>query len=118
MLRLLLIWLLNGVSLLLVAELLPGVAVTSLAAALGAALLLGLINTLLRPLLVLLTLPATLLSLGLFLFIINGLLFWLGGSLIQGFVVEGFWSGFFGAMLYSLVSWALTSALTDGRRGH
>jgi len=116
MARLLLVWLLNAVSLFVVAEVLPGIALTSFGAALVAALLLGLINTFLRPLLVLLTLPATLLTLGLFLLVINACLFWLGGSLIDGFTVNGFWPGLFGALLYSLISWALSSVLLSGRK--
>ncbi len=113
MARLLLVWLLNAVSLLVVAQLLPGVAVHSFGAALGAAVLLGLVNAVLRPVLILLTLPATVLTLGLFLFVINGCMFWLGGSIIEGFVVSGFWSGLFGALLYSLISWALSSLLGE-----
>jgi len=111
MARLLLIWLLNGLALLTVAELLPGVAIASFGSALAAAVLVGLVNAVLRPLFVLLTLPATLLSFGLFLLIINACLFWLAGSLIDGFTVTGFWPGFFGAILYSVISWALATLL-------
>ena len=71
----------------------------------------GLINTLIRPVLVLLTLPVTLLTLGLFIFVINGLLFWAVGSFMPGFHVDGFWAGVFGAIVYSLISWALASLL-------
>lgn len=117
MARLLLVWLLNAVALLAVAQLLPGIEVRSFAAALLAAVLLGLINAVVRPLLILLTLPATLLTLGLFLLVINACLFWLGGSLIEGFVVSGFWPGFFGALLYSLISWLLTGLLGERRQG-
>jgi len=65
----------------------------------------------LRPILILLTLPATLLTLGLFIFVINGLLFWLVGAFVSGFVVAGFWWGVIGAIAYSVVSWALASLL-------
>jgi len=75
-----------------------------------AALFLGLVNTLIRPLLLLLTLPVTLLTLGLFIFVINGLLFWFVGSVLRGFVVDGFWYGVLGAALYSIFSWALSAA--------
>ncbi|MGE5468236.1 MAG: phage holin family protein [Ignavibacteria bacterium] len=109
--RLLLIWIVNALSLLAVAFLMPSITVSSFASALVAALLLGLVNALVRPLLVLLTLPVTLLSLGLFIFVINGLLFWAVGSLMPGFVVGGFWSGFLGAILYSIVSWLLSGLL-------
>jgi putative membrane protein len=109
--RLLLVWLINAVALLAVSYLLPEIRVDSFTTALVAALVLGLINTLIRPLLVLLTLPATILTLGLFIFVINGLLFWLVGSFVVGFHVSGFWAGVFGAILYSIVSWALSTLL-------
>ena len=102
--RLLLIWICNALALLAVAYLLPGVRVDGIESALIAALLLGLINTLLRPLLILFTLPATVLTLGLFIFIINGLLFWFAGSVLRGFEVSGFWVGVMGALLYSILS--------------
>ena len=109
--KLLLVWLVNAVSLIAVAYLLPGINVDGFVTALVAALALGLVNAVIRPLLVLLTLPVTLLTLGLFIFVINGLLFWFVGSFIAGFVVAGFWWGVVGAILYSLVSWALTAVL-------
>ena len=102
--RLILIWICNALALLAVAYLLPGVRVEGLESALIAALVLGLINTLLRPLLILLTLPATVLTLGLFIFVINGLLFWFAGSVLRGFEVSGFWVGVIGALLYSILS--------------
>ena len=80
-----------------------------------AALILGLVNTLIRPLLILLTLPATVLTLGLFIFVINALLFWFVASFVEGFHVAGFWSAFFGWLVYALVSWA-ASALVFGER--
>jgi putative membrane protein len=81
----------------------------SAGAALAAALVLGLVNALVRPVLVLLTLPVTVLTLGLFIFVINGLLFWAVGSFVSGFHVAGFWSGVFGAIIFSLISWALSA---------
>jgi putative membrane protein len=107
MLKLLIVWLINTVALVAVAYLLPGVSVASFGSALVAALILGLVNTVIRPVLILLTLPATILTLGLFIFVINGLLFWFVGSFIQGFVVAGFWWGVLGAIVYSLISWLL-----------
>lgn len=86
-------------------------AVASFATALVAALVLGLVNTIIRPVLILLTLPATILTLGLFIFVINGLLFWAVGWLVQGFVVAGFWWGVLGAIVYSIISWLLASLL-------
>ncbi len=108
--RLLLIWILNALALLTVANFVPGIHLDSFGDALIAALFLGLVNSLIRPLLVLLTLPVTLLTLGLFIFVINGLLFWFVGSILKHFVVDGFWYGVMGAVLYSLFSWALSAA--------
>ena len=108
--ELLLIWILNALALLAVANFVPGISVDGFTAALIAAFFLGLVNTLIRPLLLLLTLPVTLITLGLFIFIINGLLFWFVGSVLRGFVVDGFWYGVLGAVLYSIFSWALTAA--------
>jgi len=95
-------WLLLSGALLLVAHLYPGVQVTNFSSAMIAALVLGLLNTLLRPLLVLLTLPVTVLSLGLFLFVINALMFWAAASLLDGFAVTGFAAALIGSLIYSL----------------
>ena len=73
--------------------------------------MLGFFNTLIRPIFVILTLPVTILTLGLFIFVINGLLFWAVGSFVPGFHVDGFWSGVFGAIIYSIISWALSALL-------
>ena len=109
--HLIIVWLINTVSLVAVAYLMPGVGVQSFFTAIIAAMVLGFVNTLIRPVLILLTLPATILTLGLFIFVINGLLFWLVGSFLQGFVVQGFWAGFFGAIVYSLISWLLSALI-------
>ena len=95
-------WLLLAAALLLVANLYSGVTVASFSSALVAALVLGLFNTLVRPLLVLLTLPVTLLTLGLFLFVINALMFWAAASVLDGFNVAGFSAALIGSLLYSL----------------
>ena len=113
MMKLLLVWLINAVALMAVAYLLPGIAVSSFVTALVAALVLGLVNAVIRPVLILLTLPATILTLGLFIFVINGLLFWFVASFVKGFNVAGFWSAVFGAIVYALISWA-ASALVFG----
>lgn len=99
----------HTVALIGVTYLVPGVTVSSFASALVAALVLGLVNAVIRPILILLTLPATIITLGLFIFVINGLLFWFVGSFIQGFVVAGFWWGVLGAIVYSIFSWALAA---------
>ena len=113
--KIFLVWLINAIALMAVAYLLPGIAVSSFVVALVAALVLGLVNAVIRPLLILLTLPVTLLTLGLFIFVINGLLFWFVGSFIAGFTVNGFWPGVFGAIGYSIVSWAISSLLLPAK---
>ena len=116
MLKLLLVWVINAVALLAVAYLMPSISVASFTTALVAALILGLVNAVIRPVLILLTLPATILTLGLFIFVINGLLFWFVGTYLQGFTVAGFWAGVFGAVVYSLISWALSALLLPEKR--
>lgn len=96
--------LLNALALAGVAWLIGGVEVVGLEAALWAGLLLGLFNALLKPVLKLLTLPVNILTLGLFGLVINGFLFWLAGELVEGFVVRGPWSAFWGAILMAIFS--------------
>ncbi|MDE2369837.1 MAG: phage holin family protein [Burkholderiales bacterium] len=103
-------WLLLAAALLLVAQVYPGVAVASFTSALWAAFVIGLFNTLVRPLLVLLTLPVTLLTLGLFLFVINALMFWAAASVLNGFAVAGFGAALVGSLLYSLCSMVIDAA--------
>lgn len=105
---LILVWLLNAVALLIVAYLLPGISVVGFGSALIAALVLGLLNMLVKPVLVLLTLPITIVTLGLFLLVLNALLFWLAGSILRGFQVNGFWWAVAGALLYSIISGLLS----------
>jgi len=114
--RLLLVWLINAVALLALPYLMSSIQVDSFGTAIVAALVLGLVNTFIRPLLILLTLPATLLTLGLFIFVINGLLFWLVGSFVEGFHVAGFWSALFGAIVYSIISWALSALILPAKK--
>jgi putative membrane protein len=104
-------WLLLAAALLLVAQIYPGVQVTSFGSAMIAALVLGLFNTLLRPILVLLTLPVTVLTLGLFLFVINALLFYFAASLLAGFHVNGFVAALIGSVLYSLCGLVIDAAM-------
>jgi putative membrane protein len=111
--RLLLVWILNAIALLAVAYLYPGVQVQDWKAAAIAALVLGLVNTLVKPILVLLTLPVTILTLGLFLLVINALLFWGVAQLIEGFHVNGFWAALLGALLYSVIGWLLSKLIPD-----
>ncbi len=111
--ELLLVWILNAVALLVVAYLLPGITVASFGSALIAALVLGLLNTLVKPLLILLTLPITIVTLGLFLLVLNALVFWFAGSVLKGFQVSGFWWALLGALIYSVVSGLLSRLLVQ-----
>ena len=104
-------WLLLAAALLLVAHLYPGVSVASFGSALLAAFVIGLFNTLVRPLLVLLTLPVTLLTLGLFLFVINALMFWAAASVLDGFNVAGFTAALVGSLLYSVCGIVIDAAV-------
>lgn len=110
--EILLIWILNAVALLIVAYILPGITVASFWSALIAALVLGLLNTLVKPVLVLLTLPVTIVTLGLFLLVINALVFWFAGSVLKGFQVNGFWWAMLGALVYSIISGLLSRVAT------
>lgn len=104
-------WLLLAAALLLVANLYSGVHLSSFSAALVAALILGLLNTLLRPILVLLTLPVTVITLGLFLFIINALMFWAAAYVMDGFSVNGFGAALIGSLIYSLCGMAIDTVV-------
>lgn len=108
--------LINAVAIYFVAAIAPGIEVDGVLTALGAGLVLGLINAVVRPVLVLLTLPVTLLTLGLFLLVLNGLCLWLTSVLVEGFQVHGFWAAVLGALLVSVVSWALTAFVSDRGR--
>lgn len=110
-------WFLLAAALLLVAHLYGGVTVTSFGAALIAALALGLLNTIVRPLLVLLTLPVTLLTLGLFLFVINALMFWAAAGVLEGFAVNGFGAALIGSIVYSLCGIVIDAAIERLFRG-
>jgi putative membrane protein len=114
--NLLLVWLVNALALLVLPYVVPSVQVDGFVTALVAALVLGFVNTLLRPVLVLLTLPVTLVSLGLFIFVINGLLFWMVANLLDGFHVEGFGSAVLGAIVYAVISWAASALVFGGKK--
>jgi putative membrane protein len=109
--KLLIRWLLLAAALLLVTHLYRGVTVTSFGEAMLAAFTIGAFNLLVRPLLVLLTLPVTLLTLGLFLFVINALMFWWAASLLDGFHVTGFGAALIGSLIYSLCSMVIDAAM-------
>jgi putative membrane protein len=114
-LRLVVVWLLNALALMAVAYLMPSVHIESFGTALVAALVLGLANAVVRPILVLLTLPVTILTLGLFILVINGAVFLGVSRLVSGFEVVGFGSAILAAILYSIVSWFLSALILKDR---
>ena len=113
--KLILIWALNAVALLLVPYLIPGVHIDTFLSALIAVLVLGFVNSVIRPVFVLLTLPVTLLTLGLFLFVINALMFWFVGDILSGFRVDGFLPALFGSIVYSIASWLFSSIISGAK---
>jgi len=111
MIKLLVKWLLSAAALLLVAYIYSGVEVRTFGAALIAAFVIGLLNTVVRPILVVLTLPVTIVTLGLFLFVINALMFWAAASLLDGFHVRDFVAALVGSLIYSALGIVIESAL-------
>jgi putative membrane protein len=103
-------------ALLLAAHVVPGIRLDGLTSALVAGLLLGLINAIVRPILVVLTFPITLLTLGFFLLVLNAFCLWLVSVFVSGFHVAGFWPAFWAALLVSVVSWILTALISDSGR--
>ncbi len=116
MMKLLLVWLINAAALFALPYLFKSIQIDSFTTALIVALLLSIVNTIIRPILLLLTLPITVLTLGLFIFVINGLMLWMVAYFIEGFSVAGFWPAVFGAIVYSLISWAATSFILGGKK--
>jgi putative membrane protein len=116
MITLLARWLLNAAALLVVAYLYPGVKVDDFVTALLAALVLGLVNAIVRPILVILTLPATILTLGLFLFVINAFCFWFVAEAVRGFRVDGAIAALVGSLLYSVITLVTGWLLVPGKK--
>lgn len=109
-------WLINAGALLVLPMILSGVKIADFVTAVIVALVLGLVNTIIRPILVILTLPINIISLGLFTFLINGFLFWLVAKMIDGFSVSGFWWAVIAAVVYSLISWAVSSLVMPSKK--
>jgi len=109
--KLILKWLLSAAALLSVAYIYDGVELRGYQAALIAAFVIGLLNTFVKPLLVILTLPVTVITVGLFLFVINALMFWGAASLLDGFNVTGFTAALIGSVLYSILSYLINTAV-------
>jgi putative membrane protein len=103
----------NALAIMLAASIVPGISVDGVVPALVGGLLLGLVNAVVRPVLIILTLPITLITLGLFLLVLNGFCFWLVASIVKGFYVAGFWSAFLGALIVGIVSWTMTALISD-----
>lgn len=110
-------WMVTTVAVFVAEKLLPGIRCESVGALLGASLLLGIINAFVRPALMLLSLPFIIVTMGLFIFVVNALLLLFVSKMIPAFHVESFWSAFFGAIIIGFVSWVLSSFFrtSDGR---
>ncbi len=114
--KILVVWLLNALALLAVAYVVPNIHVANFITALIAALVIGLVNMLIKPILVILTLPITILTLGLFILVINGVLFYAVGNWLQGFEVRTLFSGIVGAVVYSVLAWLLAAIVIDDKK--
>ena len=107
--KLFLRWFIGALSIMLVGYLVPGIHIASLWAALLAALVLGILNALLKPILILLTLPVTILTLGLFALVINAGIFILASTIVKGFTVDSFGAAFVGSILLWLINWGVST---------
>ena len=116
--RVLLSILLNALAIYVAAYLLDGIVLSGTAATLIAGLVLGIVNTIVKPVLILLTLPITIITLGLFLFVVNAICLALTAAVVPGFEIAGFWSAVGGALIVSLVGWALSGLVREDRRDH
>ena len=114
--KLLLVWLINAAALFALPYLFDSIRVDTFYTALIVALILSIINTVVRPILLVLTLPITFITLGLFIFVLNGLLLWFVASFVKGFTIAGFWPAVFGAIVYSLISWAASALLLGEKK--
>lgn len=116
MMKLLLVWLINAAVLFALPYIFTSIRIDTFTTALIVALVLSVINTIIRPILFILTFPITVLTLGLFIFVLNGLMLWLAASFVSGFTVAGFWPAVFGAIVYSVISWAATSFILGDKK--
>lgn len=106
-------WLLNAVALLVTAWLVPGMQINGFGAALIAALVLGIVNAIIRPVILFFTLPLTILTLGLFTLVINAFMLLIVRSVVNGFMVSGFWAAFFGSIVLTIASGLLSAIILD-----
>ena len=113
MLKILVHWVLSALTIMVTAYLVPGIIVDNFIAALFAAIILAVLNVLVWPLLALITLPFTVLTLGLFLFVVNALVLKFGAALVPGFTIVGFWPAVFGGIIMALLGWLIRSLFKD-----
>ena len=111
MLHTILRWVVNAVLLMLIPYVVPGIEIKNFGTALVAVLVLAFVNALIKPILILLTLPINLLTLGLFILVINALKFWLVSAIVKGFYISGFWPAFLAALVFSIFSLVLNYLL-------
>lgn len=111
-------WVLNALALLLTAWLMPGVEIRGFGAALIAALVLGVVNAIIRPVVLFFTLPLNILTLGLFTLVVNAMMLLIAKSVVNGFVVSGFWAAFFGSIVLTVVSGLLSAVVLDHSGRH
>jgi putative membrane protein len=112
-------WLILTLAIMIATYLIEGIEVKGFGSALFAAAILGILNAFFRPILIILTLPINILTLGLFTFVINALLLMMASGVIGGFEVHGFWAAFWGSLVISLISWLLSSFINEhGRVGY
>jgi putative membrane protein len=109
--------LVNAVTIALAAHLVPGIILDGVVPALIAGVVLGIVNAVVRPVFIVLTFPLTLVTLGLFLFVLNGFCLWLTSAFVPGFTITGFWPAFVGALIIAVVSWVLSRFVADRRAG-
>jgi putative membrane protein len=109
-------WVINALALILISKVIKGIEVDDILSAFVAAAVLGVINAVLRPVLILLTLPITILTLGFFALVINGFMLYIAGSVVKGFHVFGFWPSVFGALFLSVISWIANAFISDRGR--
>ncbi len=109
-------WMINSGALLIISYVLRGIEVQGILPAFAAAAVLGIVNAVIRPLVMILTFPINILTLGLFTFIINGAMLYLVGKLVRGFTVTSFWSAVLGALLLSIISWSVNAFISDEGR--
>jgi len=109
-------WVINALALILISKVIKGIEVDNILSAFVAAAVLGVINAVLRPVLILLTLPITILTLGFFALVINGFMLSIAGTVVKGFHVSGFWPSVFGALFLSVISWIANAFINDRGR--